>query len=187
MPTIHTLEKVQTNRFVLPPSREMKMCPAGVVIMRQQCGSISRFTYQPSSTFFEFSFWQDSFAHNPFFEEGPNKRQEPNRIKEEPNRINPMVHLPPFPMRDDDEEAMQFNKQVHIINEALTIIFLNFSLQGPFAQNPYHTNNPYNTNNPYYTNNPYNTNNPYFRNRNKNLRDGSPTWSDEDEVALHCS
>ena len=91
-----------------------------------------------------------------------------------------MVHLPPFPMRDDDEEAMQFNKQVHIINEDLLISF-NFSLQGPFAQNPYYTNNPYNTNNPYYTNNPF------FRNRNQNLRDGSPTWSDEDEVALHCS
>ena len=103
-----------------------------------------------------------------------------------------MVHLPPFPMRDDDEEAMQFNKQVHIINEALPISF-NFSLQGPFAQNPYYTNNPYDTNNPYYTNKPYNTNNPYltnnpfFRNRDKNLRDGSPTWSDEDEVALHYS
>ena len=106
LPTTHTLEKVQTDRFVLPPC-EMKIYPAGVVIMRQHCSSISRFTYQPSSAFFEFSFWQGSFAHNPVFEEGPNKRQEPNRIKEEPNRINPLVHLPPSPPRPSTREDLR--------------------------------------------------------------------------------
>merc|ERR1712147_321347 len=37
----------------------------------------------------------------------PNVEEDPNRIREEPNRINPLVHLPPSPPRPSTREDLR--------------------------------------------------------------------------------